>query len=224
VPRPSVPLISRQATVAAALAIVDEEGPDALSLPRLARRLNVKAPSLYHHFSDKDEILAAVARAIVVTTKLPRQRSDGDWVEWFTQLSLNFRVAVLRHRRAAPILLRHLPRDLLTGLYEYTATYLAECGVPVELHVQILDSLEKLALGATLTEAMRPPSRTRVQFAHADEHPVLAAANRANTLTAAQMYERTVRSFLVGLRVTAGRPEDTSDERRPMSDGERSSA
>jgi TetR/AcrR family transcriptional regulator, tetracycline repressor protein len=214
VARPSTPLISRDATIATALAIVDEEGPDALSLPRLARRLNVKAPSLYHHFSDKDEILAAVARAVVVTTKMPRKRADGDWVEWFTQLSLNFRVAVLRHRRAAPILLRHLPRELLTDLYEYTATYLSECGVPVELHVQILDSLEKLALGATLTEAMRPPSRTRVQFEHADQHPVLTAANRANSLTAAQIYENTVRSFLVGLRSTSGHLAATADGQR----------
>ena len=44
--RPSTPLISRDATVQAALRIIDEGGPEALSLPRLARELNVKAPSL----------------------------------------------------------------------------------------------------------------------------------------------------------------------------------
>src|SRR3546814_1187610 len=87
--------------------------------------------------------MAAVARAIVAKTVFPRRPASGDWAEWFTQLSLNFRAAVLRHRRAAPILLQHMPRDLLTDLYEDAATYLAECGVPAEMHVQILDGLEE---------------------------------------------------------------------------------
>jgi AcrR family transcriptional regulator len=59
--RPRQPLISRAGAVAAAIEIIDTEGLNALSLPRLARHLNVRAPSLYHHFDDKSEILGAVA-------------------------------------------------------------------------------------------------------------------------------------------------------------------
>jgi len=201
VPRPSTPLISRDATVIAALKIIDEDGLDSLSLPRLARELNVKAPSLYHHFHDKDEILSAVARGIVAKTTFPRKPASGDWAEWFTQLSLNFRAAVLRHRAAAPILLQYLPRELLTDLYESAAVYLEECGVPAELHVQILDGLEKLALGATIAEAMRPHSRARVQFEDSDpeRHPVLTAAGKANQLNPRQIFEQTIRSYLLGV-------------------------
>jgi AcrR family transcriptional regulator len=54
--RPSKPLIRRDAVVEASLRIIDTEGLDALSLPRLARELNVHPPSLYHHFEDKAEI------------------------------------------------------------------------------------------------------------------------------------------------------------------------
>jgi AcrR family transcriptional regulator len=201
VARPSTVLISRKATVEAALAIIDAEGVDALSLPRLARELNVKAPSLYHHFADKNAILEAVSRAIVAKTVFPRKPASGDWAEWFTQLSLNFRTAVLRHRRAAPILLQLMPHDLLTDLFESAAAYLGECGVPAELHVQILDGLEKLAVGTTLAEAMRPPSRARVQFDHADpeRHPVLTAAGKANQLNSKQIFEHMVRSYLLGV-------------------------
>jgi AcrR family transcriptional regulator len=201
VARPSTPLITREATVEAALRVIDEDGLEALSLPRLARELNVKAPSLYHHFGDKNEILAEVARAVVAATKLPPRSASGDWAEWFTQLSLNFRGAVLRHRKAAPVLLQFLPRDALTDLYEEAASYLAECGVPPAQHVQILDGLEKLALGATITEAMRPMSRARVRFelADPDRHPVLTAAGRANQLNPRQIFEHTVRSYLLGV-------------------------
>ncbi|GAA3528264.1 TetR family transcriptional regulator [Nocardioides daeguensis] len=199
--RPSAPLISKNATIEAALAIIDDDGVDALSLPRLARELNVRAPSLYHHFANKDEILADVSRAIVAKTVFPRKPATNDWAEWFTQLCLNFRTAVLRHRNAAPILLRFMPRDLLTDLYESAATYLSECGVPAELHVQILDGLEKLSLGSTIAEAMQPPTRSRVRFNYADpeRHPVLTAAGAANQLNQRQIFEHTIRSYLLGV-------------------------
>lgn len=199
--RPSTPLITREATVQAALRIIDEDGLESLSLPRLARELNVKAPSLYHHFGDKNDILGEVARTIVAATKLPRKSSTGDWAEWFTQLSLNFRAAVLNHRRAAPLLLQFLPRDALTDLYEDAANYLAECGVPADLHVQILDGLEKLSLATTIAEAMRPPSRARVRFEHADpdRHPGLTAAGAANQLNPREIFEHTIRSYLLGV-------------------------
>lgn len=199
--RPSSPLISRDATVQAALKIIDDDGLDALSLPRLARELNVKAPSLYHHFTDKSEILAAVSAEIVRKTVFPRKSASGDWADWFTQLTLNFRTAVLRHRNAAPILLQHMPRLILTDVYEDAASYLAECDVPAHLHVQILDGLEKLAIGATLAEAMQPASRGRVGYEHVDAeaHPTLTAAVRANKLSGKQIFEHTVRCYLLGV-------------------------
>ena len=76
--RPRQPLISLYVPLrAAALRIIDEEGLDALSLPRLARDIGVRAPSLYHHFADKSAILAAVSRAIVAEIKVPREARSG---------------------------------------------------------------------------------------------------------------------------------------------------
>jgi len=199
--RPSQPLISREATVEAALTIIDNDGLDALSLPRLAREMNVKAPSLYHHFSDKSEIMAAVARTIVQRTVFPRKSTSGDWAEWFTQLTLNFRAAVLRHRNAAPLLLQYMPREMLTDMFEQAISVLVEANIPVELHVQILDGLEKLAIGATITEAIRPASRARLGYEHADPvaHPQLSAAVEANQLNPKQVFEHTVRCYLLGM-------------------------
>ena len=62
--RPSKPLISRASAVQASIEIIDAEGLDAFSLPRLAKHMGVRAPSLYHHFADKNEILTAIARHI----------------------------------------------------------------------------------------------------------------------------------------------------------------
>ncbi len=46
--------------VDAARALLEEEGPDALTMRRLADRLGMRAPSLYKHFSGKEALEAAV--------------------------------------------------------------------------------------------------------------------------------------------------------------------
>ncbi len=200
-PRPRQPLISRTGAVAAAIEIIDTEGLDALSLPRLARHLNVRAPSLYHHFADKSEILGAVAAAVVAETVVPRKPGPERWIEWFVQLSLNLRRAVLRHRNAAPLLLQYPPRAMLTDLYEEAARYLAVCGVPAEVHIQILDSMDTLTLGAVISEAVQPASARRVIFPKVDaaRQPTLAKALEANRFTATRLYEEMIRSFLYGV-------------------------
>jgi AcrR family transcriptional regulator len=149
--RPSVPLISRATAVTAAIEIIDQEGLEAFNLPRLARQLGVRAPSLYHHFTDKSEILEIVARAIVKPTVIPRKPAPEFWMEWLIMLSLNFRTAILRHRNAAPLLLQFPPREELTYLYEDAAVFLGRSGVPSYLHVPILDGMEKLSVGATVS-------------------------------------------------------------------------
>lgn len=56
--RPSQPLIDRERVIETALSLIDAEGLAASSLPRRARELGVKTPSLYHHFDDRAEIMA----------------------------------------------------------------------------------------------------------------------------------------------------------------------
>ncbi len=215
--RPSKPLISRKAAVMASIEIIDSEGLDAFSLPRLAKHLGVRAPSLYHHFDDKNEILTEVARYIAGTAvRRPRMNPGPDWPEFFVALALNFRQSILRHRNAAPVLLQHLPRDLFTSTYEDTAQFLLDSGVPVDLHVRILDGMETLSIGAVLMEAMRPPRSKSAIFPNvsAESQPLLAQALSSNQLTQRQLFEAIVRSFLHGIIRDHGLP--ASDEERAV--------
>ncbi|MBY8861460.1 TetR family transcriptional regulator [Nocardia sp. CA2R105] len=200
-PRPSQPLISRSAVIEASIEIIDSEGLEAFSLPKLAKYIGVSAPSLYHHFADRSAILSAVARHIAGAGSIPRRRPGPDWPEFFVQLALNFRRSILRHPNAAPILLQYLPRDLLIGTYEETARFLEASGVPTHLHVQILDGMERLSLGTALTDAVRGPSTRTTIFPNVDpdSQPILARALSENTLTSKGLYEEMVRSFLYGV-------------------------
>ncbi len=207
--RPSAPMIQRATAVEAALDIIDADGLDAFNLQRLADRLGVRVPSLYYHFVDKEDILAAVAHHIAgKSVPRPRRPPDEDWPEYFVALALNFRESVLRHRNASPLLLRYLPREILARGYEDAARILADAGVPVHLHARILDGLETLSIGAVLIEAAPGPRRRKAGFPgmNAQAHPHLAAALAANDQTVKSLYADRIRSFLRGIATMTNRP------------------
>src|SRR5580658_11275763 len=52
----------RRALMESADAILEREGPNALSLRAVAREAGVSPAAPYHHFKDKDELLGAIAR------------------------------------------------------------------------------------------------------------------------------------------------------------------
>jgi TetR/AcrR family tetracycline transcriptional repressor len=199
-PRPPQPLLDRDSVIRAALAIIDSEGLESFSLPTLARAMGVRAPSLYWHFKDRAEILRGVAMAIVAETRLPAGPSGADWKEFFVKVSVSFRAAVLRHRNAAPVLFQFMPREAFTEVYERIAIGLRQAGVPIERHILILDGMERLVLGAALTEAMKPAGRRGRLFpaVSADTSPQFAAALAANTLSAEELFVEAIRSFLDG--------------------------
>ena len=53
----------RSALIATALDLLEREGPAALSLRALARAVGVSPMALYHHFTDREALMAAVATA-----------------------------------------------------------------------------------------------------------------------------------------------------------------
>lgn len=186
--------------ISTSLEIIDAEGLEAFSLPRLARELNVRAPSLYHHFADKAEILRGVARTIVLETRVPDPRATPNWIEWFVSLSLNFRHTVLQHRNAAPVLLRFMPRDVLIRTYEQSARFLVTLGVPAGRCVLLLDGLDKLTLGAAIAEAAKDPAEAGELFGTADpaSEPTLAEAVAQNRQSTEEVFAENIRSFLRG--------------------------
>lgn len=198
--RPSQPLISRDAAVIAALEIIDAEGLEEFSLPKLARRLGVSAPSLYHHFTDKNEILSSVVKHIVgKSVGQPRSAPSEDWTEFFVARALNFRQAMLRHRNAAPILIEHLPSEILGKSAEEAAKFLTDSGVPVHLHVQILDGVETIVIGAVLAEAVRKSRSHALAGVDTRSRPYLAKALAAHDMSVRTLYAHRIRTFLHGL-------------------------
>jgi len=53
-------MVTRDAISTAALEIIEQQGEGALSMRTLAMRLDIKAPSLYDHVKNRDEVVALV--------------------------------------------------------------------------------------------------------------------------------------------------------------------
>jgi len=152
------PLIQRESAALAAVEIIDADGPDALSLERLATRLGVRAPSLYNHFSDKDEILTEAARQIVLSTPDHGPVVGDDWAGWLIDGALAFRSALLAHARAVPLVVEHFPRQLLEKLYVQHCRVLGRHGVPVDWQMVILESVHRMTIGSAMCTATGRPA------------------------------------------------------------------
>ncbi|MFC5678184.1 TetR family transcriptional regulator [Aeromicrobium endophyticum] len=89
--------MDRQEIVDAALDLLDEGGEAAVSMRAVANRLHVKAPSLYWHFRSKQDLLEAIADAIVAEMR-DLAVDDGDPSEQLFGLLVRFRTSLLGRR------------------------------------------------------------------------------------------------------------------------------
>jgi AcrR family transcriptional regulator len=88
--------------IEAAIRLIDASGLQALTVRRLAGDLGVEAPALYHHFSDKAAILAAVADWLWQSIEPPLATDDwrASMLAWLRAL----REAFLLHPHAISLL------------------------------------------------------------------------------------------------------------------------
>jgi TetR/AcrR family tetracycline transcriptional repressor len=91
--------LSRDEVVQGALALLEKVGLDALTMRRLAEALGVQAGAIYWHFKNKQELVDAMADAMMagLGTPLPL----GTWQEQLAELARRMAAALLKRRDAA---------------------------------------------------------------------------------------------------------------------------
>lgn len=179
--------LDRAQVVRAALALLDEEGLDALTMRRLAERLGIKAASLYKHVRDKDELLVLLADEIA--GEIPTPAATGPWKERLAEAARNYRRGLLAHRDGArlaantapfgPRRLRHIETVLgilrSSGLSDREAArashhfnnFVTEFAADEARHASAA-----AALGMT-PKRMLAMARSRFRSLSADDYPLL---------------------------------------------------
>lgn len=144
--RPKKPLISEQAVVDAATAILEEDGVDALSLRNLGARLGINSTSLYHHFRNKDDILLAVVRSILREMQLPALTDH--WQEWIGENAVRYRRLLIDRPFLIPLMLQGIRPH--TVAYAVSDAKLSEAGVPDDIRPEFLLVLDTTVVGSAL--------------------------------------------------------------------------
>jgi AcrR family transcriptional regulator len=90
--------LSAEAIVAAAIALLDREGAEALTMRRLGAELGVEAMSLYRHVSSRQALLDAVADSLGAEIE-PDARA-ADWPDALRALASEVRALARRHPAA----------------------------------------------------------------------------------------------------------------------------
>lgn len=88
---------SREQIAAAALAIGDAEGFEAVSMRRIAAELGAGTMSLYRYISAKDDLVALLDDALIGESLIPDGELPADWREALALIARRTRAAHLRH-------------------------------------------------------------------------------------------------------------------------------
>jgi len=95
--------LSRLRIARAALAVMDRDGLEALSMRRLGAELGVEGMAVYRYFPNKAAVLAGVVEVLLAELVIPPP-SDVPWQAVFRAVSRSYRALLLRHPNAIPLL------------------------------------------------------------------------------------------------------------------------
>jgi len=128
--------ISRDAIVKAAVALLDREGLDALSMRRLGDELGAGAASLYWHVGSKDGLLDLVLDEIIGESEVP-DPDPARWQEQLKEVAREQRRVSLRHPYVVRVSIGRIPMGPKALRYsERVLAILRAAGLPPGLAVQ----------------------------------------------------------------------------------------
>jgi AcrR family transcriptional regulator len=185
--------LSRDKIVECALSVMDAEGPDAVTIRRIAQEFGVTPMALYWHVANKDELLAAMGDALLAEVTPPP--ATGSWSTQLRGVVEALITGLSRHPAAAELV---FPRILIhesgLRLTEFTLTLLEDAGFTPEqaadlarmglqtammLVTQLPGSESQAALAER--DALLTEKRAHIERLPADLYPHLRSA--AVTLT-----------------------------------------
>ncbi len=156
------PALSRAAIVREAIAALDAEGIEALSMRKLGARLNAGATSLYRHVATKDELMELAVDEAFAEITVPAPDPAGTdpsaegppWRAAATAAARSFRATALRHPWLASVLgqagLAYLGPNLMS-FSERLAALFAAAGFPEPSRA--IDTVLSYVIGMSTTEA-----------------------------------------------------------------------
>lgn len=119
--------LTREAIVVEAVALLDEQGIDRLTMRRLAERLNVTSTALYWHVKTKEDVLDLAFDHIFGSVEIPQL--NDDWRSAVRLLLRGWRAAMLAHPWATALVDRPMIGPNALARTEFLYAVLAGTGL-----------------------------------------------------------------------------------------------
>lgn len=144
--RPPVPL---DRIIATAIALLDEEGADALSMRNLAQRLDSGTATLYRHFTGRAQLVAQVIDSVLAEAHVDNEALDAvTWQQACEALAHSLFDVFRRHPHVAPLLVEKIPiGPNAMAQREQTIALLLKSGFAAPLAAQACATLARYVLG-----------------------------------------------------------------------------
>jgi AcrR family transcriptional regulator len=214
--------LTREEIIKEALALLEQEGPGALSMRRLAERLGVTPNALYTYVRGKADLIDGLIDQVYADLTLELDR-PGDWTQQLTTLSQQIRDHLLAHPAVVPFALQQPglgPHSLRLGEAIYNV--LRPAGFSDQAVVGTVYALLTYILGFVALEVPRAGTtpQTSDEFVRRMwaffaalppgefPHTVQLAAQLARISTDDQ-FQFGIRTFLAGLNTRQPEREQT---------------
>jgi AcrR family transcriptional regulator len=158
------PRFSREEIAAAALALADKDGLEAVTMRRIALRIGAGTMTLYHYLRTREDLLALMDDAIMAEVVVPGELPRG-WRAALTAIARRTRDAFLRH----PWALYSLQGARMgpNGMRHVEQTMVAVAGAPLDVagQMELAFQIDDFVFGHALRLGeSRPGSREITRF------------------------------------------------------------
>ncbi|SNY62168.1 TetR/AcrR family transcriptional regulator [Paractinoplanes atraurantiacus] len=173
-PRRPAPL-TRERIVEAAIALLDADGIEGLTMRRLAQRFNVSATALYWHVRTKEDVLDLAVDEIFRDVGLPEVTAD--WRADVRALIWGWRDAMLHHPWSVTLIGRPALGPNVLARTEFLQTTLMRGGLTGHALAVTTRLLANYVIGAAATTPVADPGQARRHItADPAAYPTLTAS------------------------------------------------
>lgn len=144
--------IQRDHVIQTAFKLLDEGGIEGLTLRKVAQALDVKAPSLYWHFANKQALLDAIADAFI--DDVGRDIApDQHWREALRQVAGELRRALKAHRDGARVFAgTYIATENVLRIGETMLKALVDAGADIEFAANTVFHIGYYVMGFVIEE------------------------------------------------------------------------
>ncbi len=163
------PALTREAIVAAALKIADEEGLEAVSIRRVAAELGARAMTIYSHIDRKEDLINLMADEVSGELLMPEDEIPADWREALTRIAHLTRATMIKHpwiihmagKRTdyGPNSLRHIEQSLAA---------VDPLKLEINTAVAVIAAVDHFVLGCVRREIMDKISQEKYGMSHGE--------------------------------------------------------